>query len=196
VKKTILFIDGENFRHKIEEAIGNKSGKERFDLSLIDFNYLFNQVLKDYKISRKIYYSAKLHSHEDTKEQSEKLIKLQRKLRNKLLSQGFEFLIAGHVRGQTVRVDHKAKIIFKEKGVDVKIAVDMVSFSADKIMDTSILCSSDSDLQPAIKEVRKRGTEVIYLGFEIGPNKGLSFTTNKTVLFRNSEIIEAFKTKN
>jgi uncharacterized LabA/DUF88 family protein len=117
----------------------------------------------------------------------------QRALKTNLEKQSFEFLIAGHVRGQTVRVDRKTKIIFKEKGVDVKIAVDMVSFSADKIMSTAILCSSDSDLQPAIQEAIKRGSEIIYLGFEYLPNKGLTYTTNRTVLFRNSEIIEACK---
>ncbi|MBU1323155.1 NYN domain-containing protein, partial [Patescibacteria group bacterium] len=56
---------------------------------------------------------------------------------------------------------------------------------------TAILCSSDSDLQPAVQEVRRRGVEVVYLGFEFQPNKGLMYTTNNTVLFRNSEIIKA-----
>ena len=38
----------------------------------------------------------------------------------------------------------------------VKIAVDMVSLSCDKKVTEIILCSSDSDLQPAIEEVKKR----------------------------------------
>ncbi len=82
-------------------------------------------------------------------------------------------------------------MIFREKGVDVKIAVDLVAFSADKIIKTAILCSSDSDLQPAVQEARKRGVKVIYLGFQFQPNKGLTYTTNGTVLFRNSEILKA-----
>lgn len=72
-----------------------------------------------------------------------------------------------------------------------KIEEVIKSKAADKIVQTAILCSSDSDLQPAIKELRKRNTEVIYLGFEINPNKGLTYTTNRTILFRNSEILEA-----
>lgn len=38
---------------------------------------------------------------------------------------------------------------------------------------------------------RKRGIEVIYLGFEMSPNKGLTFTTNRTILLRNSEVVDA-----
>jgi uncharacterized LabA/DUF88 family protein len=115
----------------------------------------------------------------------------QRYLKTNLEKQGFEFLIAGNVRTQTVKVDHKTKVIFKEKGVDVKIAVDLVTMACDKKIKTAIICSSDSDLQPAIQEIRKRKVEVIYTGFKINPNKGLIYTTNKTVLFKNSEILRA-----
>ena len=74
--------------------------------------------------------------------------------------------------------------------VYVKVAVDMVSLACDKRAKEIILGSSDSDLQPAIKEVRNRNVSCIYIGFESMPNKGISFTTNKTILIRNSEILE------
>lgn len=45
--------------------------------------------------------------------------------------------------------------IFREKGVDVKITVDMVSWACDKKVNTVMLASSDSDLQPAITEIKK-----------------------------------------
>ena len=93
------------------------------------------------------------------------------------------------MRGQKVA----NKLIFREKGVDVKIAVDLVSLACDKKLDTAILCSSDSDLQPAIKELRAKNIEVIYVGFESKPNKGLTYTTNRTILLRNHEVVEACK---
>lgn len=74
----------------------------------------------------------------------------------------------------------------------MRIAADMVSLACDKKVKTIILCSSDFDLQPAIAEVRKRDVEVIYLGLEYKPNKGLTYTTNRTILIRNSEILNAF----
>ncbi len=84
----------------------------------------------------------------------------------------------------------KSVLIFREKGVDVKMAVDMVSLSCDKIVKEIILCSSDSDLQPAIKEAKDRGVSCVYLGFEVNPNKGISYTTDRTILIRNSEVLE------
>lgn len=187
MSKSILFIDGENFFHKVKEILKQKGINNTINLDLIDLNKLFKKALQDLNISRKIFYVARLHLHPDTKKKSTELIKLQRKIRNNLVKQGYEFVIAGNVRAQKVG----NKIVFREKGVDVKIGVDMTSLACDKKVEIAILCSSDSDLQPAITELKNRGIEVIYLGFENNPNKGLTYTTNRTILLRNSEVIEA-----
>jgi uncharacterized LabA/DUF88 family protein len=97
--------------------------------------------------------------------------------------------MAGNVRGQTLKINKHKKVIFKEKGVDVKIAVDLVALSCDRKIDRAILCSSDSDLQPAVYEVKKRKVKVIYIGFEINPNKGLSYTTDETILLESPDIV-------
>lgn len=188
MSKCILFIDGENFLHKVEEIL-KKEGidKNKTDLALIDLNNLFQEPLKGFTIARKIIYVSRLHSHPETKKKSEELIKLQRKLRNNLVNQGYEFIVAGNVRAQRVG----KRIIFREKGVDVKIGVDLVSLACKKQLETAILCSSDSDLQPAVAELKEREVEIIYLGFENNPNKGLMYTTTRTILLRNPEIIDA-----
>ena|SRR3989304_3245379 len=187
--KTYLFIDGENFIYKIEESIESQGiSKHSVNIVNIDLKKLIALALPEYKLERKNFYSAKLQVHPETFTKSKKLILQQRILKTNLEKQGFEFILAGKVMPQVIKIDGKTKTIFKEKGVDVRIAVDLVSLSCDKKMETAIICSSDSDLQPAIAEVRKRGVEVIYLGFENTPNKGLTYTANKTVLFRNSEI--------
>lgn len=188
--KTILFIDGENFIYKIEQSLREQRiGKHKIDLASINLNELFKESLKGFNISRKIFYNARLHFHKDTPRKSGELIKLQRKLRNTLINQGYEFIIAGNVRAQKI----DGKVVFREKGVDVKIAVDLVSLACDRELDTAILCSSDSDLQPAIAEIRKRKVKIVYLGFETSPNKGLTYTADKTVLLRNQGILNAYK---
>lgn len=184
----VLFIDGENFLHKVEDILRERTiDKSKVDLALIDLDKLFREALKGFALSQKIFYAARLHIYPETKKKSEELTKLQRKLRNHLVKQGYEFVVAGNVRAQKVN----NKVIFKEKGVDVKIAVDLVSLACEKKLKTAILCSSDSDLQPAIKELKERKVEVVYLGFEASPNKGLTYTTNKTILLRNQEIVSA-----
>lgn len=186
--KSILFIDGENFLHKVEEVLKEERiDKNKLGLALIDLNKLFKEPLKVFNIHRKIFYVSRLHFHPETKKKSLELIKFQRKLRNNLVKQGYEFVIAGNVRAQEVG----KKIVFREKGVDVKIGVDLVSFACDKKMDSAILCSSDSDLQPAVSELKVRKVEIVYVGFETNPNKGLSYTTNRTILLRNPEVMES-----
>lgn len=190
--KAILFIDGENFIYKIEDSLVSQGiKKSEIDVTQIDLNKLISLALPTYELDKKKFYSAKLQFHQDTAAKSRELILQQRILKTNLEKQGFEFILAGKVMPQVVKVDGKSKTIFKEKGVDVRIAVDLVSLSCDKAIDTALVCSSDSDLQPAIAELRKREIEVVYIGFENSPNKGLTYTSNKTILFRNSEIIQA-----
>ena len=186
-------IDGENLRHYVENVI--KENEKKKELTIIDVNFekMFDQALKDFKISKKIYYSAKLQICPETEKKSKIVIEKQRILKSRLEKEGYEFLIAGNVRPQIIKEKNNNKIVFREKGVDVRIAVDLIKFAVDKTYETIVLCSSDSDLQPAIREAKSRGLKIIYLGFEIMPNKGLTFTTNRTILLRNSEVISSLE---
>jgi len=102
--------------------------------------------------------------------------------------------LAGRVRGHLEKCPKGHEVLtFKEKGVDVKMAVDMITQACNKNLKTAIIGSSDSDLQPAVRELRIQKIERIYLGFESQPNKGLTATTNRTILIRNSEVEEFYK---
>ena len=187
---TVLLVDGENLKGYLKFVFSSVR-KERPLWHEYDFDGLFNKVLKDIHIDRRIFYFAKIKEHESTLEKSKQLIEDQRLLKNHLESQGFEVVMAGRVRGQIENGKNgKQTLIFKEKGVDVKIAVDMVSGACDGKVNEIILCSSDSDLQPAIREVRNRKVNCAYVGFEENSNKGLTYTTTRTILIRNSEIFE------
>ncbi len=191
--ETVLLIDGENLKGKIK-SVFNDARKDKPVWHEYDFKSLFGKVLKGITVDRKIFYFARIKEHESSKEKSQQLIEEQRLLKTHLEKQGFEVILSGRVRGQMEDGQNGKKVlVFKEKGVDVKIAVDMMSLACDKKVKGIILASSDSDLQPAIKEVRSRGVECVYLGFEAQPNKGLSYTTNRTILMRNSEIFEYAK---
>jgi uncharacterized LabA/DUF88 family protein len=184
-----LLIDGENMKGKVKDVF-KELGKEKPVWHEYDFRGLFGKILGGININRKVFYFAKIKEYEKSIDKSKKLIEEQRLLKTHLEKQGFEVILRGSVRGQMENHKGKEVLVFKEKGVDVKIAVDMVSMSCDKKIKEIILCSSDSDLQPAIEEVKKRGISCIYIGFEVNPNKGLSYTTKRTILIRNSEVIE------
>ena len=186
---TILLIDGENFKGKLKEVF-KEAGRSRPTWHTYDFKGLFDAALADIRIERKVFYFAHIKGHRDSREKSERLIKEQLLLKAHLERQGFEVMLSGHVRGQWERGHHNEKVlVFREKGVDVKIAVDMVSLACDKTAREIIIASSDSDLQPAIKEVRGRDTSCMYLGFEAQPNKGLAYTTNQTRLIKSTDVL-------
>lgn len=188
--KNILLIDGENFKGKMS-SVFKYAKKEKPKWHKYDFGGLFEKVLAGSPMERKIFYFAKIIEHEQTREKSKQLIEDQRLLKTHLEKQGFEVVLAGRVRGQ-IEDDSLGKqiLVFKEKGVDVKIAVDMVSFACDKVAEEIFLASSDSDMQPAVNETKKRSVKCVYVGFETQPNKGLSYNTDRTILIRNNEVME------
>lgn len=190
--KTILFIDGRNFISKIESVLNPEKDKgKEVDFSIYNFAGLLDKVLAGISIDEKIFYISRLTKHKKTKEKSAELIQKQRELKTHLEKQRFEVIYAGRVRGHEENCPKGHKFLaFKEKGVDVRIAVDMITLGHNKGLKVAIIGSSDSDLQPAIRELENQEIERIYLGFEISPNKGLTYTTNRTILIRNSEVVE------
>lgn len=186
-----LFIDGQNFLEKVK-AVFHHERKPVPPWPAFDFRALFTSALQGIDVRDKVIYFAKLSVHPETPEKSRKLIEERRLLKNHLERQGFRYLHAGHVRGNVVQNDQGKRVLaFKEKGVDVAIAVHLVSEACDRTLTMAILCSSDSDLQPAVRELRRRAVECIYLGFELQPNKGLTYTTSRTILIRNAEVLAA-----
>ena len=66
----------------------------------------------------------------------------------------------------------------REKGIDVKLATDLIVGAVDDRYDTAIIVSSDSDLVPAIDWIRiKRNKKVEYIGFSIIDKKDERNTT-------------------
>jgi len=184
----IIFIDGRNFLRKISFVL-DPDKKQNFDFTRYDFNGLLDKVLTGISIDKKIFYLGKLLFHPETKQKSSALIEKQRRLKSHLERQGFEVVIAGRVRGHIEKCPMGHEVLtFKEKGVDVRMAVDMITMASAGDLQLAIIASSDSDLQPAIAELRKNNVECIYLGFAHQSNKGLTFTTNKTILIRDSEV--------
>ena len=66
--------------------------------------------------------------------------------------------------------DFRLEII--QKGVDMRIGVDMTSLALKKQVDQIILISGDSDFVPAAKQARREGIDMILapMGATIKPN--------------------------
>lgn len=55
--------------------------------------------------------------------------------------------------------------IFEQKGVDMRIGLDIATFSEKRLVDRIILVSGDTDMVPAMKHARKSGLEVCVVQF-------------------------------
>ncbi|MDP3947519.1 MAG: NYN domain-containing protein, partial [bacterium] len=70
----------------------------------------------------------------------------------------------------------------REKGIDVKLATDLIVGAVDNQYDTAVLISSDSDLIPAIDWVRFRKKKKIeYVGFSIPDEENPKNSTNPLI---------------
>jgi len=70
----------------------------------------------------------------------------------------------------------------REKGIDVKLATDLIVGAVDDQYDTAIVVSSDSDLIPAIDWIRHRKKkQVEYVGFSIPHESDPSRSTNPLI---------------
>lgn len=188
----IIFIDGENFRHRIKEVF-DKMKEDVPDWSTYDFSGLLDCALaENQKGYERRFYRAKPKPHEDIPELSEQLVLSYRNLGGHLNRQRFELITAGILRADYKKPGDK-KPIFREKGVDVSISVDMLSLACDGNLTEAFLVASDSDYQPAVRELKKRGVRVVYVGFEVNPNLGLIAKTDDRIIIPNKDVLRCAK---
>lgn len=154
-ERVIIFLDGSNFYHRLkDEELGFKQ--------LLDFNYkgFAEWLAHDRTIIDCIYYVG-LVRKETGNLKSEELVKDQQKLFANLQKQGWLVKI-----GYMMKHDKD----YKEKGVDVKLAVDILDMAYQDKYDTAIVVSSDTDLIPAIIRTKELGKIVEYIGFSHRPS--------------------------
>lgn len=119
----------------------------------------------------------------DNTDKSRRIVKGQQKFLSKIENEGF-IIKRGRVMYDRGRI--------REKGTDVKIAVDLIVGAVDSLFDTAILVSSDTDLIPAIRYVKYKGKNLEYVGFSHAPSLGMQKYADLSILLL-SEDIEKFK---
>lgn len=170
-EKVAVLIDGSNLYHKLRAPeIGLRN------LIRFDYRGLAEWLAKGRKIVRLAYYVGAIRtSMKNIKGQN--LRKQQQKLFSHLQSPSQRFQIN---HGDMMKTDGG----YIEKGVDVKIAVDLVVGAYENLYDTAILVSSDTDLVPAIKKVRRLNKMVEYVGFSFQPSLGMQKVATPRLLMK------------
>lgn len=183
MERVQILIDGGNFHHLVLKLLKVKELDFAFDE--------FVQFLADNRniIDKgKRFYTGTV-SEQSGNPKSKESMAQQLKLLARLRSAGWETKTSKlRLREEKVAIDERTKNYqdilgkgiacieykrFREKGIDVKIAVDLIVGAVDNKYDTAILVSSDTDLIPAIDWVRRRyNKKVEYIGFSIIDNSG------------------------
>lgn len=176
-EKTAVYIDGNNFYKYLKDKEIDFPKRVKFD-----FNKFIDYLIEDRECISKRYYVGIARNLDNT-EKSKRIVRGQQKFLSEIENSGFA------IKRGRVMYD-KGRI--REKGTDVKIAVDLIIGAVDGLYDTAILVSSDTDLIPAIKYIRYKGKKLEYVGFSHSPSLGIQKYADLSVLLRKEDI-EKFK---
>jgi uncharacterized LabA/DUF88 family protein len=196
-----VLIDGENFRHQVaaillqHKKIANKNAYFRFDL-----NGFLEEVTGEKKNDANYYTTRIRQPHFKIPVKLQKNITTiggsNRKWIADLTNQGLTIIKAGYLRiRESSACIHcgKKTLVLQEKGVDVRVATDLVL--SGKQFKQIALVSSDSDLAPAIEATKKSGVYVYYVCYSAKLNRSIAALAHKTITFDDSQVLRHFKGK-
>ena len=171
-----VFIDGSNFYFKLKQL---SAGLGRKPVLLdFDFRRFASWLAATDDLAGVRYYIGAVK--QDGSEKAKRLYADQQRLFRKLQRQGVE-IVPGHLIRHPDRTFH-------EKGVDVRLAVEMIRLAREDRYDRAYLLSSDTDLVPAVEEVRSFGKQVQYVGIPKGQSYGLSKAADDVRLIRPEDV--------
>lgn len=196
-----VLIDGENLRHQVAHILyTNNKIKEKngyFPFHLVAF---LEEVLGD-KALEPVYYTTRikqpnmpvpirLQKHITT------IGEANRRWVADLTNQKVKVVKAGHLRIRESSACihcHKKTLVLQEKGVDVRVATDLVQTTSKEGYIT--LASSDSDLTPAMQAAKANGIRITYLCYAGWLNRSVSAQAHKTVTFDDADVVRHFPGK-
>ena len=172
-RRVAICIDGSNFYFKIK-SLGVRN------LRKYDYRGLCDSLTGGRNLRYIGYYIGVVRAAVDDAKSQELRIN-QVILFNHLLSPKQRILIR---KGYLMKNDG----VYHEKGVDVKIATDLLVGAYENLYDDAIVISSDTDLLPAIHKVKEKGKTVEYIGFCHQPALALQAVASKSKLLSIEEL--------
>jgi uncharacterized LabA/DUF88 family protein len=170
VERVAIFIDGSHFYHGLKNYI------HRTD---IDFEKLGEVLCAGRQLIRTYYYNAPVN-----RQDGEAKYRSQQKFFDKL----------NHVPYLTVKLGRLERRPggLAEKGVDIKIAIDLLKLAYDDVYDVAILVSGDGDFAYAVNAVKDTGKHVEVAYFEAAKLYYLRQAADKSIPLDQSLLKSCF----
>lgn len=198
----IVFVDGENFRQRVVELLCNQGviadKNEYFSLDVrgliedvlgingVEINYYASEI----KTPKGYTPSARIQRRVDgIKENSRRWVAM-------LKRQGINYIKAGNLKvkeGKECIHCHKTQEVLQEKGVDVRIALDMLELSYKTKNVSVVSVSSDTDLCPSYHKIRKRKCKTTYVCFSDSVNRAVAAATDETITITPQKVMSYFQ---
>jgi len=159
MKRMAIFIDGSNLYHSLRDLLGH---------ARINYGKLVEKLSDGHELYRTYYYNALLNQQADPGGYQS-----QQRFLSTLRALPFFELRMGILkqRGST----------WVEKGIDVKVAVDMIGMAYQDQYDVAMLVSGDGDYVDCVKAVKAAGKHVVNAFFVSSQSQALRDTCDNWV---------------
>lgn len=200
MEKVDIFIDAGNFYHMVLKKLGCR--EMHFDFE--KFAEFLKGDNREIAFRGKRYYVGTVREMMNGRE-SKQAMSNQNALFSDLMKTNWQIKTSKlRTRLEKIKVDDRMqdyqkilKVGIKEivyersrkKGIDVKLATDLIVGAVDNKYDTAIVVSSDTDLIPAVQWVRDRmKKKVEYIGFSLAQTSKFEATRPVKTLIYNTDV--------
>ena len=181
MKRVAVFIDGSNFYNGLRDNVG------RMD---VDFHRLGKLLAADSEgeLLRIYYYNAKVDPDYDPDNYEKQQRFITHLAHTPYLTLRLGKLVYYQVRGEDSGRKHYAV----EKGLDVKLAIDLVRLAVNRACEVAVIVSGDKDLAEVVEYGKEMGLEVVSAFFPRGMSEQLATRADKVVYFDEKTLSDIF----
>ncbi|OGL30466.1 hypothetical protein A3F37_01165 [Candidatus Saccharibacteria bacterium RIFCSPHIGHO2_12_FULL_41_12] len=198
-----VIIDGENLRHQIADVLVKnnkilpKDKNKYFKFDLRDF---LEDILSEPELDIN-YYATKVKQpkHKIPKKLVDRIQMISQSNRQwiaKITNDKIWVIKAGYLRvRESSSCTHcgKKTLVLQEKGVDVRVATDIVLESQGNPGTSLAVACSDSDIVPALQAANSLGGKIIYICYSGRLNRSIAAIADKVVTYDDPSVLRFFE---
>ncbi|GBE30399.1 NYN domain protein [bacterium BMS3Bbin04] len=181
MKRVAVFIDGSNFYNGLRDNVG------RMDVDFQQFGKVLAQKTGG-ELLRIYYYNAKVDAEFDPDNYEKQQRFITHLAHTQYLTLRLGKLVYYQVRGEDSTRKHYAV----EKGLDVKLAIDLVRLAVNRACEVAVIVSGDKDLAEVVEYGKEMGLEVVSAFFPRGLSEQLATHADRVIYFNEEMLNEIF----